>query len=96
MKDNKRIFKEEINDWWDENKTKIKFGAKCLALGLGIGFIKGVLTTNKLHERNLSAMIDRLPPDETDCKNYIITHIDEFDSFIKEEKQYSHDYLEES
>lgn len=96
MKDNKRNFKEEFNDWWDENKTKIKIGVKCLVIGLGVGFIKGVLTTNKLHERNLSAMIDRLPPEETDCRSYIETHIDEFKPFIKEEMSYSHDYLEES
>ena len=33
--------KEEVKGFWNKNKSKIIFGAKCLAVGFGIGFVKG-------------------------------------------------------
>lgn len=33
--------KEEAKGFWNKNKGKIIFGAKCLAVGFGIGFVKG-------------------------------------------------------
>lgn len=33
--------KEEVKGFWNKNKGKIIFGAKCLAVGFGIGFVKG-------------------------------------------------------
>lgn len=33
--------KEEAKVFWNKNKSKIIFGAKCLAVGFGIGFVKG-------------------------------------------------------
>lgn len=39
MKENKNI-KQQIKDFWSENKQKIKVGAICLVSGLAIGYVK--------------------------------------------------------
>ena len=39
--------KEEAKGFWNKNKSKIIFGAKCLAVGFGIGFVKGIITESK-------------------------------------------------
>lgn len=39
--------KEEAKVFWNNNKGKIIFGAKCLAVGFGIGFVKGYITNDK-------------------------------------------------
>lgn len=44
----KRNFKQEIKDWWNENKLAIKTGAICGLLGIGYGFIKGLSTSDKM------------------------------------------------
>ena len=44
---NKRNYKQEIKDWWVENRKVIKTGIICGLAGLGYGFIKGVVGTNK-------------------------------------------------
>lgn len=44
----KRNFKQEIKDWWNENKRVIKTGATCLLIGLGYGFIKGLSTSDEM------------------------------------------------
>lgn len=41
MKENKNI-KQQIKDFWSENKQKIKVGAICLVSGLAIGYVKAV------------------------------------------------------
>lgn len=84
-----------FKEFWNENKDKIKIGAKYLGIGLTIGFIKGVFTMSKIYEGNISDLIDRIPPYDTDFKDYIITHFDEFEDFIKEESKCDHSYLEE-
>lgn len=44
----KRNWKREIKDWWNENKGKIKVGLFCGAIGIGYGFIKGMSASDKL------------------------------------------------
>lgn len=39
--------KEEVKGFWNKNKSKIIFGAKCLGVGFGIGFVKGYITNDK-------------------------------------------------
>ena len=38
----KRNFKQEVKDWWKENKKVIKTGGLCLLIGAFWGFVKGV------------------------------------------------------
>lgn len=80
-----------LKEFWNENKDKIKIGAKCLGIGLTVGFIKGVF----MMLDKQADLLERIPPDDTDFKDYIITHFDEFEDFIKEESKYDHSYLEE-
>lgn len=44
----KRDFKREIKDWWNNNKGKIKVGLTCCLVGFGYGFIKGICTSDKM------------------------------------------------
>lgn len=44
-------FKEEVKDWWNENKQTIKVGAVCLAVGGFYGFVKGVNTMTGIVSR---------------------------------------------
>ena len=59
----KKTFKQEVKDWWDENGRVIKTGATCLAVGAFWGFGKGVgACTNS----NIS-LSSKLPyPDEAE------------------------------
>lgn len=47
MKENKNI-KQQIKDFWSENKQKIKVGAICLVSGLAIGYVKAVGDLNEI------------------------------------------------
>lgn len=40
----KKTFKQQVKDWWNENGRVIKAGIICGALGVAYGFIKGGLT----------------------------------------------------
>ena len=55
----KRNFKQEIKDWWNDNKGYIKVGITCGLVGIGYGFIKGVTTTDKLWMNDLRETIDQ-------------------------------------
>lgn len=51
-----------IKEFWKDNKDKIIFGAKCVTIGFGIGFIKGVI-----YESNSDALvINRLLDEKKD------------------------------
>lgn len=45
--------KEEAKVFWNKNKGKIIFGAKCLAVGFGIGFVKGYITNDKNSNKDM-------------------------------------------
>lgn len=45
-KTEKRNYKQEIKEWWNENKRVIKTGAACLGVGFAWGFIKAVNQLN--------------------------------------------------
>lgn len=47
MKENKNI-KQQIKDFWNENKQKIKVGAICLVSGLAIGYVKAFGDLNEI------------------------------------------------
>lgn len=47
MNENK-TFKQQIKDWWQENKRVIKAGVTFGMLGVAYGFIKGVTITDKM------------------------------------------------
>lgn len=87
MNENKLNFKEEIRDWWSEYGDKVKIGAKCLVVGLSIGFIKGVLTESKLLASAQSKLLDKIPyePDCDDIMDYICDHIEEFRPYFEAE-----------
>lgn len=44
----RRNYKQEIKDWWVENRKLVKTGVVCGLAGLGYGFIKGMSTSDKL------------------------------------------------
>ena len=46
-------FKEEAKVFWNKNKGKIIFGAKCLGVGFGIGFVKGMITMANASDRGI-------------------------------------------
>ena len=46
--DKKRNFKQGVKDWWSNNKGKVKVGITCGLVGIGYGFIKGVLANEKM------------------------------------------------
>lgn len=56
--------KEEAKVFWNKNKGKIIFGTKCLAVGFGIGFVKGIITESKYGNNGLlytmSEKLDRI------------------------------------
>ena len=87
----KRNFKEEFKSWWEENGEKIKIGAKCLAVGLLIGFVKGVVTESEISSRTHSELIKKIPyePDCDDLADYIHNHIEELKPCIEAELEYS-------
>lgn len=47
MNENK-TFKQQMKDWWQDNKRVIKAGITFGVLGVAYGFIKGVTTTDKM------------------------------------------------
>lgn len=56
----KRNWKQELKDFWEEYGSRIKTGAKCLGLGLLIGFIRGACTVAKMNAENDARFIDML------------------------------------
>ena len=71
----KRNFKKEIKDWWDEHKKVIKAGVVCGIIGIAYGFIKGLTTSNEMWlrhgftkaEAESEEPYDELELDETNC-----------------------------
>lgn len=47
MNENK-TFKQQLKDWWQDNRRVIKTGITFGILGIAYGFIKGVTTTDKM------------------------------------------------
>ena len=47
MNENK-TFKQQMKDWWQDNKRVIKTGITFGILGVAYGFVKGVTTTDKM------------------------------------------------
>lgn len=56
--------KEEAKGFWNKNRDKIIFGAKCLGVGFGIGFVKGIITESKYGNNGIlytmSEKLDRI------------------------------------
>lgn len=44
----KKTFKQQIKDWWNNNKKVIKVGFMFGVLGVAYGFVKGMATTDKM------------------------------------------------
>ena len=91
MNNEKRSFKEEVKNFWEEHGKTIKVGIKCLATGLLVGFIKGVLTESEIHSREVCKLIDKIPyePDGDDIAEYVHYHIDELKPYIEAEIEYN-------
>lgn len=64
--DAKRNFKQEVKDWWNNNKGYIKVGITCGLIGIGYGFIKGVTTTDKLWMNTLRETVDQTLEESSD------------------------------
>ena len=69
----KRNWKQEIKDWWKDNKKAIKTGVVCGLFGIGYGFIKGISTSDEKWMKYWLAPAaddepcDELELDETNC-----------------------------
>ena len=48
----KKGFKQELKDWWDDNKRAIKAGVVCGFIGIVYGLIKGFETNNEMWLRH--------------------------------------------
>lgn len=59
----KRNYKQEIKEWWVENRKLVKTGVVCGLLGLGYGFIKGMSTENKMWIDGLSKAVTETDTD---------------------------------
>ena len=64
--DAKRNFRQEVKDWWNDNKGYIKVGITCGLIGIGYGFIKGVTTTDKLWMTTLRETVDQTLEESSD------------------------------
>ena len=75
MENNKRNFRNEVRDFWNENRDKIKIGLKCLGIGLAIGFVKGGMTGIDMQRDTVSRLIDKIPhePDFDDIADSGLT-----------------------
>lgn len=72
----KRNFKQEFKDWWNENKKVIKTGGLCLLIGAFYGFAKGVDSGTKFTGK----LIDRIPcqgNDDDEEFTYDETNVDD-------------------
>lgn len=45
--EDKKTFKQQVKDWWQENKRVVKAGIAFGALGVAYGFAKGLNTANE-------------------------------------------------
>lgn len=52
-----RNFKSELVEFWDESKGYIKVAVKCLAIGMAIGFVKGI----DVNSKSLAKLSDAIP-----------------------------------
>ena len=64
--DAKRNFRQEVKDWWNDNKGYIKVGITCGLIGIGYGFVKGVTTTDKLWMNTLRETVDQTLEESSD------------------------------
>lgn len=68
MEETKRNWKQELKDFWNENKGKFKVGAVCLGIGTFYGFVKGMTTEAAINSSVMNNLIGRIPlqPDPDD------------------------------
>lgn len=64
--DAKRNFKQEVKDWWNDNKGCIKVGITCGLLGIAYGFVKGVTASNKWWYDGLSEAVNQKPEESNE------------------------------
>lgn len=63
--------KDKVKKFWGENKEKLIFGVKCVAVGFGIGLIKGIVAGGKAYSYGgyamLSSKLDEIATKLPDC-----------------------------
>lgn len=63
--------KDKVKKFWGENKEKLMFGGRCLAIGVGIGLIKGIVIGGKAYSYGsctiLSSKLDELTAKLPEC-----------------------------
>ena len=63
--------KREIKEWWNNNKGKVKVGLTCGLIGIGYGFIKGILTNEKMWVDRVNKI--EIYDDEEPCDEFGLT-----------------------
>lgn len=86
--------KEEVKGFWNKNRSKIIFGAKCLAVGFGIGFVKGIITESKYGNNGLLYTISEKLDDVCDPDPAtFLRRIKDDDLFLNELRNRTYDYI---
>lgn len=78
MNENK-TFKQQMKDWWQDNKRVIKAGITFGVLGVAYGFIKGVTTTDKVWLDHGFEMTRSISEDSSDMHGLTAENCDDPD-----------------
>ena len=69
-KTEKRNYKQEIKEWWNENKRVIKTGAACIGVGFAWGYIRAVEHLSKI---DITYTFEDRPKDAEPCDEFGLT-----------------------
>jgi hypothetical protein len=62
----KKTFKQEVKDWWQDNKKAIKAGITCGVIGILYGMVKGMTAADNMWLRNGYSRAGYIPDKPSD------------------------------
>ena len=76
--DEKKTFKQEVKEWWDENGRVIKTGLVCGFIGFSYGFIKATMTlSDMMLKGDISVVRPESPDYDSDDFEYTEDNVDD-------------------